>query len=484
MMRILIITVLAWFFVATSNAQFVVDQATFHSADCYSPALASSPNGITMLAYGASGDPLLMDFVQVQTIPTTGTGSNSWPAPQLLNAGGGPAICYSRTGFHVAFESGGMILIYSSDLAGNWDLESYAIIPANGYVQSLNLLGITSDAAGPDVFLTAKTFHPGIPESHRIVYASHSSLGWTDLSIVLQGEQYSDPEITWSIGPAGPYATIFFLEDDSIERTLKHTTLEPGVGWSAPVSVAGSPVAQEYAIVTSNFLQRNILGLGPAPTCPCGTISHQEYSSGQWSDPEDMTAIYADYDQPGSPNIAVGTDGLIHAFWMQSATAFDFTPWRKSLEYRVLNGGVWTDAGDFLNEPGHGGPIGQRVALTAHPAATPVLAWTRRDTIDSVPQPEQIWIARQPDTSPVPDSEVAMPKLSMSAWPNPFNPQVRITFEVTETQMANLTIYDARGRQVACLLDGLVYSGHNEMSWSGKDDTRRNLPSGILCGGL
>ena len=47
-------------------AGFEINQATTRPADCYSPAVASSPDGLTMLAYGAQGEVILMDFVTTQ----------------------------------------------------------------------------------------------------------------------------------------------------------------------------------------------------------------------------------------------------------------------------------------------------------------------------------------------------------------------------------------------------------------------------------
>jgi hypothetical protein len=477
MKRVIFATLCACLLAATSPAQLVIDQASFNGADCKYPALASSPDGITMLAYWASGEPLLMDFVAVQKLPTRGTYSTNWPDPQILNAGGRPAICWSRTGFHAAFASGGMILVYDSDLEGNWDLENYAMFPIHGGAVSIDLLGITSDAAGPDVFLVAHTYSGEPESSESILYGSHSAFGWEGLDIVQQGNSYKSPQITWSFGPAGPYPTVFYLESFEYEMILKHTTLELGVGWSNPEHLATSPIQQEFDVLTTG-LSRHLLGLGAAPVCPCGTISYQAYSSG-WSDPLDMTADHRHYDWPFSPKITAGPDGRIHAFWMQLGSAPDMTPHINTLEYRVLDGGVWTDEGYSLNNPEQDGSFSPDVAIAVDPSPYPVLAWTRRDTIDSVPQPMQIFIARQPAPSAVPETETPQPGWALSAWPNPFNPMVNIAFEVEQSQMARLDVFDPRGRRVARLFDGVANPGRTELTWSGKDDTGRSLPSGV-----
>ncbi len=462
----------------TSEAMFVIDQATFTPADCNAPALASAPDGITMLAYWASGDPLLQDFVQVQKIPTRGTGSSNWSEPLVLGSGSHPAICWSRTGFHCAFASGPVILIFHSDLDGNWDMENYTTLPTGDGIISIDMLGIASDAAGPDVFLTAHIFHNGAPSSDEIVFSARHFDGWSDLETVVDSAQYVWPKLTWSIGPAGPYPLIFFLESGSFEMQLKSVYWDPMTGWGTPALVPGSLVGQEFDVVRSYGI--HVLGLGPAPTCPCGSISYQiRTDSSGWQEPEDMTAHYAEYDWPKSPKIVHDSDFNVHAFWMQYSTASDFTPWRNTLEYRVLEDGVWTDEGDFLDEPGHGPPLGARVAITAFPSAYPVLAWTRRDTINSVPQPMQIWIARQQAPAAAPEPNIVQPKLALTAWPNPFNPLVNLAFELDRTQSVRLDVFDARGRRVAGLLDGLAESGRTEISWAGKDNSGRSLPSGV-----
>ncbi len=108
-----------------------------------------------------------------------------------------------------------------------------------------------------------------------------------------------------------------------------------------------------------------------------------------------------------------------------------------------------------------------------------MLAWAHRDTFNGEPQPEQIWIARVPGPSPVPEPELMKPKLSLSAWPNPFNPQVTIAFEVEQTQAARLGVFDARGRRVAELLSRTVEAGRAEVTWTGCDATGRRAPSGV-----
>lgn len=57
--------------------------------------------------------------------------------------------------------------------------------------------------------------------------------------------------------------------------------------------------------------------------------------------------------------------------------------------------------------------------------------------------------------------EVALPGQAhlSPAWPNPFNPQTRFTLEVKEAQAVQVAVFDALGRRVALLYDGVLEAG-------------------------
>jgi len=467
-----------------ARAQFVTEQATFNYAACSSPALASSPDGITVLAYGASGEPLTMDFVEVRTIQTEFTVSQTWPDPVLLNAGYSPVVCYSRTGFHLAFSSGGMVLIYHADSDGIWDTENFIMLEPDGPIVGLDLWSITAENSDADVFLTVEVITDLGTMDHHVLFASCTDMIWSDFQTVGSESNMFNARITGVMGDAIPFPVVFYMVENDGVRVLKSTNYLGISGWSLPTLVNNSPVQNQYDVVGYGSYNINLLGLGAQPVCPCGSIHHQSCTiEGGWSEPEDLTEGYATYDWPMSPCLAVDSDEFenrkIHAFWYQEAAAPDMTPWRKTLEYKVLENGTWTDAGAFLNEPGHGSPLGSRVALAVAPSQNPVLAWTRTDTIDGQPQPEQVWIARRAAVSSAPDETPTQLQSTLSAYPNPFNPMVRISFSSQNIQRASLNIYDARGHRVAKLLDGVVDSGVTDVQWQGKDSDGRSLPSGI-----
>jgi hypothetical protein len=64
--------------------------------------------------------------------------------------------------------------------------------------------------------------------------------------------------------------------------------------------------------------------------------------------------------------------------------------------------------------------------------------------------------------------------------PNPFNPVTDIRFGLVEAGRVSLAIYDITGRRVANLLDGeWIDAGEQVVKWAGRDDSGRELSSGI-----
>ncbi|GIV57334.1 MAG: hypothetical protein KatS3mg042_0247 [Rhodothermaceae bacterium] len=64
-------------------------------------------------------------------------------------------------------------------------------------------------------------------------------------------------------------------------------------------------------------------------------------------------------------------------------------------------------------------------------------------------------------------------------YPNPFNPQTRITFALPEASDVRLAVYDVLGREVARLAAGSYPAGTHAVTWDGRDATGAPVPSGV-----
>ncbi|MFH1278148.1 MAG: agmatine deiminase family protein [Candidatus Eisenbacteria bacterium] len=63
--------------------------------------------------------------------------------------------------------------------------------------------------------------------------------------------------------------------------------------------------------------------------------------------------------------------------------------------------------------------------------------------------------------------------------PNPFNPSTTFRFDLREEDRVELFVFDVRGRQVRRLVDRSFPGGSHEVTWDGRDDSGREVPSGV-----
>lgn len=79
------------------------------------------------------------------------------------------------------------------------------------------------------------------------------------------------------------------------------------------------------------------------------------------------------------------------------------------------------------------------------------------------------------DSSMVP----APTKVSLSNYPNPFNPTTTISYSLPQEGKVSLKIYNVKGQFVKILIDGSQPEGYYEVVWNGKDNAGRSVASGI-----
>ncbi|MCK5146432.1 T9SS type A sorting domain-containing protein, partial [bacterium] len=67
-------------------------------------------------------------------------------------------------------------------------------------------------------------------------------------------------------------------------------------------------------------------------------------------------------------------------------------------------------------------------------------------------------------------------------YPNPFNPQTFIDYELVENIFVCLDIYNIDGQRVRTLLNGIQHSGFHQAVWDGRNDNGVDVASGLyLC---
>ncbi|MDP8322210.1 MAG: T9SS type A sorting domain-containing protein, partial [Candidatus Stygibacter australis] len=70
-------------------------------------------------------------------------------------------------------------------------------------------------------------------------------------------------------------------------------------------------------------------------------------------------------------------------------------------------------------------------------------------------------------------------KCKISNYPNPFNPETQIVFNLSETGHANLSIYNLKGQLVKLLADEILPAGINSLIWDGRNENGRKVSSGV-----
>jgi len=77
------------------------------------------------------------------------------------------------------------------------------------------------------------------------------------------------------------------------------------------------------------------------------------------------------------------------------------------------------------------------------------------------------------------NGEDIAPALLLSAWPNPFNPNVTVSYELGAPGNVELNVYDVRGRLVRTLHSGAMPAGEHIAAWNGVDNAGAPVASGV-----
>jgi hypothetical protein len=82
------------------------------------------------------------------------------------------------------------------------------------------------------------------------------------------------------------------------------------------------------------------------------------------------------------------------------------------------------------------------------------------------------------------DAQVLPPSLPKvlalkAIYPNPFNPQTTIIYSLPKQTVVHLAVYDAAGRLVKTLINGLEPAGETLITWNGENDNGTKVASGV-----
>ena len=64
-------------------------------------------------------------------------------------------------------------------------------------------------------------------------------------------------------------------------------------------------------------------------------------------------------------------------------------------------------------------------------------------------------------------------------FPNPFNPQTHVRFQLPQPSVVTLRIYDVLGQEIRTLAEGIHAAGVHQTTWDGRDSRGRQVASGV-----
>jgi len=82
-------------------------------------------------------------------------------------------------------------------------------------------------------------------------------------------------------------------------------------------------------------------------------------------------------------------------------------------------------------------------------------------------------------TTGAPEDQVTPAAVTLSNYPNPFNPETTISFGLTEAGYTTLNIYNIAGQKIATLVQDELSAGTHSITWDGTTSNGANVASGM-----
>jgi len=112
-------------------------------------------------------------------------------------------------------------------------------------------------------------------------------------------------------------------------------------------------------------------------------------------------------------------------------------------------------------------------------APTFIIAAVTDDDSSSV-HIDEIWYNETPTAMGISDDVPIASSYKLGQnYPNPFNPTTHIRFNIPETGLVNITIYDMLGRQVKTLINNTQDAGYRSIIWDATNDYGKSVSAGI-----
>lgn len=75
--------------------------------------------------------------------------------------------------------------------------------------------------------------------------------------------------------------------------------------------------------------------------------------------------------------------------------------------------------------------------------------------------------------------QIEIKSTNLNNFPNPFNPNTNIVFNLPRASKTILEIYNSQGQKIKTLFKGTLGEGSHQIKWTGKDDNSKEVSSGV-----
>jgi hypothetical protein len=87
--------------------------------------------------------------------------------------------------------------------------------------------------------------------------------------------------------------------------------------------------------------------------------------------------------------------------------------------------------------------------------------------------------ASDPESLNDPGSGTAGESMTIRAYPNPFNPETNIEYQLNSSSQVSIKIFNIQGKQIRSLADTYRQAGTYNLKWDGLNDSSTQVPSGV-----
>lgn len=200
-------------------------------------------------------------------------------------------------------------------------------------------------------------------------------------------------------------------------------------------------------------------------------LTQPQFGTETWYEQNFNTVLYMLLGFGLAPELAPVDENHLLRMWDAELTAIAYSPTRIESQWNAPGRALFKLATQ---------PFSVRIGTDWHPApslSTPGWSWdAAAQSCEIRHESGEVEIALGGNTAAPINRPTAR---LLSPYPNPANPRVLLPLELASPSVAELSIFDSRGRRVRVIHAGPLPAGKQQFSWDGRDGEGKSAASGI-----